>query len=65
LRVERGYVQPEDEPAVPETEPDTDATDEGAVEAATVEHVQHDVSSPADQEERKKTRASGPFPIGC
>ena len=48
LRVERGYVRPEDEPAVPESEPETDA---GAVDPAAVEGVEPEVSSPADQEE--------------
>jgi ParB family chromosome partitioning protein len=65
LRVERGYVRPEDEPAVHESEPDTDATDEGAVEAAAVEHVQQDVSSPADQEEAGEDEGFRPIPIGC
>jgi ParB family chromosome partitioning protein len=62
LRVERGYVRPEDEPAVHESEPDTDATDEGAVEAAAVEHVQQDVSSPADQEEAGEDEGFRPIP---
>jgi ParB family transcriptional regulator, chromosome partitioning protein len=51
LRVERGYVRLEDEPAVPESEPDTDATEAGAVDAAVVEDVEPEVNSPADQEE--------------
>ena len=57
LRVERGYVRLEDEPAVPESEPDTDATDAGAVDAAMVEDVEPEVNSPADQEEPEEDGA--------
>ncbi len=39
LRVERGYVRPEDEPAVPQSEPTPDRADSDNVEAGTVEHV--------------------------
>lgn len=54
LRVERGYVRPEDEPAVPESEPETDATDAGAVDAATVEGAEPEVIEPVDQEESEE-----------
>ena len=62
LRVERGYVRPEDEPAVPESEPETDATDAGAVDAAAVEGVVPEVSGPADREEPEEDEGLKPIP---
>jgi ParB family chromosome partitioning protein len=62
LRVERGYVRPEDEPAVPESEPDIDKTDAGAVDAAAVEDVGPEVTSPADQEEPEEEEGLKPIP---
>jgi ParB family chromosome partitioning protein len=51
LGVERGYVRPEDEPAVPESEPEASTTDTDAVDVTVVENVEPEVSSPADQGE--------------
>jgi ParB family transcriptional regulator, chromosome partitioning protein len=62
LRVERGYVRLEDELAVPESEPDTDATEAGAVDAAVVEDVEPEVNSPADQEEPEEDGGLRPIP---
>jgi ParB family chromosome partitioning protein len=62
LRVERGYVRPEDEPAVPESEPEADATDAGAVDAATVEGISPEVSSTADREEPEEDEGLKPIP---
>jgi ParB family chromosome partitioning protein len=39
LRVERGYVRPEDEPAIPQSEPTPDRADSDRVEAGTMEHA--------------------------
>ena len=62
LRVERGYVRQEDEPAVPESEPETSATDTGAVDVTAVEDVEPEVSSPADQEESEEDEGLRPIP---
>src|SRR5262249_53363366 len=62
LRVERAYVRPEDEPAVPESEPETCATDAGAIDAAAVEGAEPEVSSPADQEEPEEDEGLKPIP---
>jgi len=62
LRVERGYVRPEDKPAVPESEPETSATDTGAVDVTAVEDVEPEVSSPADQEEPEEDEGLKPIP---
>jgi ParB family chromosome partitioning protein len=51
LRVERGYVRPEDEPAVLESEPETDVMDADAVGAVAVEGAEPEAREPADQEE--------------
>jgi ParB family transcriptional regulator, chromosome partitioning protein len=63
LRVERAYVRPEDEPAVPESEPETCATDAGAIDAAAIEGAEPEVSSPADQEEPEEDEGLKPTPI--
>jgi ParB family chromosome partitioning protein len=62
LRVERAYVRPEDEPAVPQSEPETCATDAGAIDAAAVEGAEPEVSSPADQEEPEEDEGLKPIP---
>jgi ParB family transcriptional regulator, chromosome partitioning protein len=62
LRVERGYVRPEDEPAIPESEPETSATDTDAVDVTAVEDVEPEVSSPADQEEAEEDEGLRPIP---
>ena len=62
LRVERGYVRPEDEPAVPESEPETEATDTGAVDMAAVEGAEPEVSDPVDQEEPEEDDGVKPIP---
>jgi ParB family transcriptional regulator, chromosome partitioning protein len=62
LRVERGYVRPEDEPAVPESDLETHATDAGTVDAAAVEEEQPEVNSPAAQEEPEEEDGLKPIP---
>ena len=62
LRVERGYVRPEDEPAVPESEPETCATDPGAIDAAAAEGAEHEVSNPGDQDEPEEDEGFRPIP---
>ena len=62
LRVERAYVRPEDEPAVSESEPETCATDAGAIDAAAVEGAEPEVSSPADQQEPEEDEGLKPIP---
>ena len=59
LRVERGYVRPEDEPAVPQSGPEADAD---TVDAAGVEGVDPEVSSPADREEPEEDGGLKPIP---
>jgi ParB family transcriptional regulator, chromosome partitioning protein len=59
LRVERGYVRPEDEPAVPQSRPEADAD---TVDAAGVEGVEPEISSPADREEREEDGGLKPIP---
>jgi ParB family chromosome partitioning protein len=59
LRVERGYVRPEDQPAVPQFEPETDAD---SVDAAGLESVETEVSSPADREEPEEDASLKPIP---
>jgi ParB family chromosome partitioning protein len=59
LRVERGYVRPEDEPALPQSEPETDAD---TVDAAGVEGVELEGSSPTDQEEPEEDGGLKPIP---
>jgi len=61
LRVERAYVRPEDEPAVPESEQETCATDAGAIDAAAVESAEPEVSSPADQQEPEEDEGLKPI----
>jgi len=61
LRVERAYVRPEDEPAVSESEPETCATDAGAIDAAAVEGAEPEVSSPADQQEPEEDEGLKPI----
>ena len=51
LRVERGYVRPEDEPAVGVSELEPDATASSAGDAAAAEDEGPEISSPADEEE--------------
>jgi hypothetical protein len=60
LRVERGYVRPEDELVVPKSEPETD-TEAGAVDAPAVEGVEPEVSSPADREEPEEDEGLKPI----
>jgi ParB family transcriptional regulator, chromosome partitioning protein len=63
LRVERGYVRPDDEPAVPEPEPETEATDAGAVDApAVLDGVEPEASHSAGQEEAEEDDGSKPIP---
>ena len=64
LRVERAYVRPEDEPAVPVPVSDleTHATDVGTVDAAAVEEEQPEVNSPAAQEEPEEDGGFKPIP---
>jgi ParB family chromosome partitioning protein len=62
LRVERGYVRPEDEPALLESEPENCATDAGAIDAAAVEGAEPEVSNPADQEESAEDEGLRPVP---
>src|SRR5207245_1537580 len=50
LRAERGYVRPEDEPAVPQSEPENDATVAGVVDATAVEGAEPEVRRPVSQE---------------
>ena len=59
LRVERGYVRPEDEPAVPQSEPETDSD---TVDAAGLEGLEPEVSSPADREEPEEDGGLKPIP---
>jgi ParB family transcriptional regulator, chromosome partitioning protein len=58
LRVERGYVRPEDEPAVPQSRPEAGAD---TVDAAGVEGVEPEVS-PADREEPEEDGGLKPIP---
>lgn len=55
LRVERGYVRPEDEPALPQPEPPTDAESSGTAAAASDSEngaeTQASTSVPHDEEE--------------
>ena len=62
LRIERGYVRPEDEPAIPESEPETSATDTDAVGVTAVEGIEPEVSGPADQEEAEEDEGWRPIP---
>ena len=62
VRVERGYVRPGDEPAVPEPEPTPSATDTAAVDVTTVEDAEPEVSSSADQEEAEEDEGLRPIP---
>jgi ParB family transcriptional regulator, chromosome partitioning protein len=55
-------VRPEDEPAVPESEPETSATDMDAVDVTAVEDVEPEVSSSADQEEAEEDEGLRPIP---
>jgi len=59
LRVERGYVRPEDEPAVPQSRPEAGAD---TVDAARVEGVEPGVSGPADREEPEEDGGLKPIP---
>jgi ParB family chromosome partitioning protein len=59
LRVERGYVRPEDEPANPQSRPEADAD---TVDAAAVEGAEPEVSSPADREEPEEDGGLKPIP---
>ncbi len=59
LRVERGYLRPEDEPAVPQSEPETDSD---TVDAAGLEGLEPEVSSPADREEPEEDGGLKPIP---
>ena len=50
LRLERGYIRPEDEPAIPETQPESD-TESTAIEAASQDTAEAPgVSSPSPEE---------------
>jgi ParB family chromosome partitioning protein len=60
LRVERGYVRPEDEPAVRESKLEPDATAASVGDATTVDGVGPEVSSSAEQEEEDER--SKPIP---
>jgi ParB family chromosome partitioning protein len=62
LRVERGYVRPEDEPAVPESDLESHATEAGTVDVAAVEEEQPEVNSPAAQEEPEEDEGLKPIP---
>ncbi|MCC6887279.1 MAG: ParB N-terminal domain-containing protein [Hyphomicrobiales bacterium] len=62
LRVERGYVRPEDEPAVPETEAETGAADAGVVDPPAVEGAVPEVSGPVDREEPEEDEGLKPIP---
>jgi ParB family chromosome partitioning protein len=62
LRVERGYVRPEDEPAVPESEPESDATDSGTVEGAAVAGGEPEASPAEPQEEPEDDEVLKPIP---
>jgi len=59
LRVERGYVRPEDETAVPQSRPEAGAD---TVDAARVEGVEPGVSGPADREEPEEDGGLKPIP---
>jgi ParB family chromosome partitioning protein len=60
LRVERGYVRPEDEPAVPVSA--IDPTESGTVEAAPVDGAQPDATGPVPQEEADEDGGLKPIP---
>jgi ParB family chromosome partitioning protein len=62
LRVERGYVRPEDEPAVPEPDTATD-TEADAVEDASVEGAAGRGSSPVTQDQAEEQEDDGLKPI--
>jgi ParB family chromosome partitioning protein len=50
LRVERGYIRPEDEPAIPDAQPQSDA-ESNSIESASQDAAEaRDVSSPAPEE---------------
>jgi ParB family chromosome partitioning protein len=63
LRIERGYIRPEDEPAIPEAQPESD-TESSSIEAAqgTTAVEAPGVSSPSP-EEREEDEEQGIKPI--
>jgi ParB family chromosome partitioning protein len=62
LRVERGYVRPEDEPAVPEAETAT-AAESDAVEGASVAVAGEQGGSPVTQDQAEEQEDDGLKPI--
>ena len=64
LRVERGYVRPEDElPAEPEADPDADG-DDGPRRGGRATRVARPSSRPSPTPSRRRTRACRPSPTG-
>jgi ParB family transcriptional regulator, chromosome partitioning protein len=62
LRIERGYIRPEDEPAIPEAQPESDA-ESNSIESASQDAAEaSDVSSPSP-EERAEDEEQGIKPI--
>ncbi len=61
LRVERGYVRPEDEPAVPEPEPVTDPESD-IVDTASADGAEAEGSGPATSEETEEDEGPKTIP---
>ena len=62
LRIERGYIRPEDEPAIPEAQSESDA-ESNSIESASQDVAEaSDVSSPS-AEEREEDEEQGIRPI--
>jgi len=62
LRLERGYIRPEDEPAIPETQPEADAESDG-VETASQDLAEAPGTSSQSAEEREEDEEQGIRPI--
>ncbi|MBI5263849.1 MAG: ParB N-terminal domain-containing protein [Bradyrhizobium sp.] len=64
LRIERGYVRPEDEPAVPESQPVTDEESSGPGSAASVlgHGAEVQASAPVAQDEPEEEEGIKPIP---
>ena len=60
LRTERGYVRPEDEPPVPESEPETGPS--AAVDAIAAEGAEREVASSAHQKAPEEDEGLTPIP---
>jgi ParB family chromosome partitioning protein len=62
LRVERGYVRPEDEPPVSEGELQTDGTTAGAPDTVAVAGGEPEATRPAEQDESEEDDGLKPIP---